>query len=69
MLQVQIHLLTVWWNAAEAVNSRLQTARHDDRGEVTAQTAMIVLLVIAAIGAATIIATKITNNANNVPSP
>ena len=48
---------------------RVEAGDDRDRGEVTATTAIIVLLVIAAIAAGTVIATAITNNANNVPSP
>ena len=51
------------------VRQRLHDARDDERGEVTATTALIVILVIAAIAAGGVIATKITNNANNVPEP
>ncbi len=69
MLQLQMKVLSAWVAAGDAVNSRLQEARHDDRGEVNAMTAFIVLLVIAAIAAGGIIAAKITANANNVPSP
>lgn len=69
MLEIQIQLLTVWWAASTDLNQRLDRARHDDRGEVTATTALIVILVIAAIAAGGIIATRITDNANNVPSP
>ena len=69
MLQLQMKLLAAWMAAGDAVTARLDQARHDDRGEVNAQTAFIVLLVIAAIAAGGIIATKITDNANNVPSP
>ena len=69
MLQLQMMLLTTWWAAGDAVMSRIDVARREDRGEVTAATAMIVILVIAAIAAGTIIATRITDNANNVPTP
>lgn len=69
MLELQIRILTAWWSAADLGRQRLHDARHDDRGEVTAGTAMIVILVIAAIAAGGIIAAKITNNANNVPEP
>ena len=49
---------------------RLVEAGHErDRGEVTATTALIVILVIAAIAAGGVIAIKIANNANNVPEP
>lgn len=43
--------------------------RESERGSSTAETAMILLLVAAAIAAGTIIAQKMTDNANNVPSP
>jgi heme A synthase len=67
MLELQIKLLTAWWLVADSATSRIDDER--DRGEVTATTAIIVLLVIAAIAAGTIIATRITTNANNVPTP
>lgn len=67
MLQFQINLFTAWWTATEAVHRRYDSER--DRGEITATTALIVLLVIAAITAGGVIAAKITSNANNVPSP
>ena len=69
MLQLQMKVLSAWMAAGDAVNLRLQEARHDDRGEVNATTAFIVLLVIAAIAAGGVIANKITTNANNIPSP
>jgi len=43
--------------------------RRDDRGEVTATTAIIVLLVTAAITAGGIIAARLIANANAVPTP
>jgi hypothetical protein len=62
--------LFVWClTATHLVHDRLETARRDDRGEVTATTALIVLLVVAAIAAGGIIAAKLIDNANNVPSP
>jgi hypothetical protein len=67
MLELQIKLLTAWWSVTDSASSRIEGER--DRGEVTATTAIIVLLVIAAIAAGTIIATRITTNANNVPTP
>jgi hypothetical protein len=69
MLELQVQLLTAWWQAADALSRRVSDARRDERGEITATTALIVLLVIAAIAAGGIIANKITNNANNVPEP
>ncbi len=68
MWQLQIHLLNVWQAAGDRLRAASDRAG-DDRGEVTAQTALIVILVIAAIAAAGVIANKITSNANNVPSP
>lgn len=68
MLDLQIRLWSAWKMAAETVRGRIVDSS-DDRGEVTAQTALIVLLVIAAIAAGGIIAAKINSNANNVPSP
>ncbi len=69
MLEIQIQLLTAWWQAAHTMRQRLRDTRHDDRGEITATTALIVILVIAAIAAGGVIASKIAANANNVPSP
>lgn len=70
MLQLQLHLLTAWLHAGDLARERLQAARDDhDRGEVTATTALIVILVLAAIAAGGIIASKIANNANAVPEP
>ncbi|MAT05535.1 MAG: hypothetical protein CL424_10890 [Acidimicrobiaceae bacterium] len=67
MLQFQVNLLTAWWEAAEAIERRYEADR--DRGEITATTAMIVILVIAAIAAGGVIAAKIVANAENVPEP
>ena len=67
MLEIQVRLLTAWWLATSEVRQRLHDA--DDRGEITATTALIVLLVIAAIAAGGVIAAKILANANKVPSP
>ena len=50
MLEFQINLLTAWWAAADAARTHVASDR--DRGEVTAQTAMIVLLVIAGMATA-----------------
>ena len=69
MLELQIQMLSLWWQAGDAVRHRLRDARADDRGEVTATTVMIVLLTVAAIVAGGVIAAKITNNANKVPDP
>jgi heme A synthase len=67
MLNIQVALLTAWRMISDAAHDQIRDQR--DRGEVTATTAMIVLLVVAAIAAGTIIAARITANANNVPSP
>jgi hypothetical protein len=67
MLELQVSLLQAWYSAGAIVRHRVSA--RDERGEVTATTALIVLLVVAAIAAGTVIATRITDNANNVPSP
>ena len=60
----------VWWlSMTTPIRERLDGTRQDERGEVTANTAMIVLLVVAALTAGGIIAAKIVANANKVPSP
>ena len=70
MLETQVKLLALWWQAADALSAAAARARDDrDRGEVTATTALIVILVLAAIAAAGVIASKITNNADNIPEP
>lgn len=69
MLEVQMRVLSAWYAAGEVIRGRLAEARRDERGDVTSTTAIIVLLVIVAIAAGGIIASKITSNANNVPSP
>lgn len=46
-----------------------QYSNDKERGEVTATTALIFLLVIAAITAGTIIAAKVVANAENIPQP
>ena len=70
MLELQVQLWSVWLRAVAATRERLVEAGHErDRGEVTATTALIVILVIAAIAAGGVIAIKIANNAINVPEP
>ena len=54
-----------WQNTTQAFQRRLTP----EGGEITATTAIIVLLTIAALTAGGIIAGKIVANANNVPSP
>ncbi len=68
MLEMQMTVLATWYVAADALRRRVAVMR-DERGEVTATTALIFLLVVAAIAAGAVIAGKITSNANNVPSP
>lgn len=69
MLELQLTMLSMWWTTRDTIRQRWDESKGDDRGEVTATTAMIVLLVIAAIGAGAVIATKIGNNAKKVPEP
>ncbi len=69
MLKTQVQILESWRRAQEAALPASMTGRESDRGEVTAQTAMIALLVIAAVAAGTIIASRITGNANKIPTP
>jgi len=68
MLELQVKMLSAWFHAGETMRSRIEVDRKD-RGEVTATTAFIVILVIAAITAGGIIAAKIANNAAAVPEP
>lgn len=70
MLDIQLQVLHLWYEVGDRLRAAHARATDDrDRGEVTATTALIFLLVVAAIAAGTIIATRITNNANNVPEP
>ena len=69
MLELQMSLLRSWWAAGDAIRRRADLIGRGDRGEVTATTAIIVLLVTAAIAAGAVIAARITSNANSVPSP
>ncbi len=67
-----LRLMTAWVAVGDALRRGVQRSlerSRDDRGEVTGQTAMIVLLVVAAIAAGTVIASRITENAGRVPSP
>jgi len=68
MLELQMKVLYAWYATGGHVRRKLDDSR-GDRGEVTATTVIIVILVIAAIAAGGVIASKITDNANNVPSP
>ncbi len=67
MLDLQVKVWSAWLHARGRALERVADDR--DRGEVTAQTALIVILVIAAIAAGGVIATKIGNNAEAVPEP
>ncbi len=69
MLKTQVQITESWRRAREAALPTSTDRLERDRGEVTAQTAMIALLVIAAVAAGTIIASRITGNANKIPSP
>ena len=66
MLETQVKILQAWYRAGEALR---EAASDEDRGEVTAQTALIVLLVAAAIAAGGAIAVAMQNNTSNIPSP
>ena len=69
MLKTQVQILESWRRARESAITTVLDDGSDDRGEVTAQTAMIALLVIAAVAAGTLIASRITGNANKIPQP
>lgn len=57
------------WIRYQTTTQTFQRRLNRERGEITATTAIIVLLTIAALTAGGIIAGKIVANANNVPSP
>lgn len=67
MLDTQIKMLNVILQGWLRLEGHIEDER--DRGEVTATTALIVLLVTAAIAAGVIIADRISSNAESVPSP
>ncbi len=67
MLDTQIKMLNMILQSWLRLGDRIDDER--DRGEVTATTALIVLLVTAAIAAGIIIADRIRSNAESVPSP
>jgi hypothetical protein len=69
MLQFQIAILTLWSHTTGLVRDRIDDARHDDRGEITSTTVLIVILAVAAVTAGAIIAGKISDNASNIPTP
>lgn len=68
MMKASVELLQLWYRAGEML--REAAARGDeDRGEVTGQTALIVLLVTAAIAAGVAITAVMASNTDNIPSP
>ncbi|HWL44550.1 MAG TPA: hypothetical protein VNQ73_16540 [Ilumatobacter sp.] len=69
MLEAQVQVMCLWWAAGDRLRATHSRAAERDRGEVTATTALIFILVVAAIAAAGVIASKITNNASRVPDP
>lgn len=70
MLEIQVRMLMMWHEAGDRLRAvQARAADERDRGEVTAQTALIVLLVVAAIAAGGVIAGKIASNAGKVPEP
>lgn len=68
MLELQVKVLAAWHRAGETVHTRM-AADHDDRGDVTASTALTVILVIAALAAGAVVAAKIMSNAEAIPEP
>ena len=61
--------LTVLRMLMTVLRSRLADMRADDRGSPTIETVLIAAgLAAAAIAAVTIIALKVTNKANNIPT-
>ena len=68
MLEMQTRFIMAWYAAGDAVRRKAAASR-DERGEVTATTALIFLLVVAAIAAGAVIASRIRSNAERVPTP
>lgn len=67
-LRMAVQTQTQVWETRKRLTERYGS-QNPERGSVTAQTAMIFLLVAGAILAAGIIAGKMQENANNIPSP
>jgi len=68
VLEMQTRFITAWYAAGEAVRRKASDSRNE-RGEVTATTALIFLLVVAAVAAGAVIASRIRSNADRVPTP
>jgi hypothetical protein len=68
MLELQVKVLAAWHRAGQSVRSRM-AADHEDRGDVTASTALTVILVVAALAAGAVVAARIMNNAEAIPEP
>lgn len=64
-LSLRLYLRFTW--TTQRLRQRIEPS--DQQGEITATTAIIVLLTVAALTAGGIIAGKIVANANRVPSP
>lgn len=68
MLELQVRVLAAWHRAGESFRSRA-VADDQDRGDVTASTALTVILVVAALAAGAVVAAKIMSNAEAIPEP
>lgn len=68
MMKPQVEMIRLGYRASNAVREVAANSR-DDRGEVTGQTALIVLLVTAAIAAGVAIAAAMASNTSNIPTP
>lgn len=66
MLKTQVRLATRLQDATDSIRTFAADNHRDDRGEVTSQTIVIALLVIAAVAAGGIIATRIGNEAAKI---
>lgn len=69
MLKTQVQIMETWRRTREAALPTPAERLEQDRGEVTAQTAMIALLVLAAVAAGGVIAGKIAGHAAKIPAP
>lgn len=68
MQNIQMELVQLWYKAGDVLATASERSR-DDRGEVTAQTALIVVLVTGAIAAGLLINAVLTDNVNAIPDP
>jgi hypothetical protein len=66
MLQMQVHMLTVWTLLRRRVVATAGRLR-DDRGELTAGVIFLVALAVAAVAVAAIVISRLNSQASKIP--